>query len=233
MRIQKKFIVAFVCLVVLSASISFAENPPKTAAALIAKNADAWYAATHHPFLEKVKDGTLPFEAFATWLGQDYHFASSLLDSQCLILLYAPRPDQALLIGGLFALEDELSWFEANAGTYGIDLSQAVLPTCRKYKDFLLALQYKPYVVQITSLWALEKAYFDGWSTALPGAPQYKDFVDRWTTVEFNDYVEALENSVDIALGAASKADRALAEEYFLWVARYEKDFWDMALTGE
>lgn len=233
MKIQRSFSVMLVFLLFFSVSGSWAKNPPRTAAELISRNAEAWYAATHHPFLEKVKDGTLPFEAFTTWLGQDYHFAGSLLDSQCLILLYSPRPDQSLLIGGLYALEDELSWFEANAATYGIDLTRPVLPTCRTYKDFLLALQYKPYVVQITCLWALEKAYFDGWTTALPGAPQYKIFVDRWTTPEFYDYVVALEHSVDNALSAASQEDRAEAEVYFLWIARYEKDFWDMALAAQ
>ena len=233
MKIHKKVILIYVCLMLLSASAMFAENPPRTAADLIAKHADTWYAATHHPFLEKVKDGTLAFEAFATWLGQDYHFASTLIDSQCLILLYSPRADQSLLIGGLFALESELSWFEENASLYGIDLSQPVLPTCRTYKDFLMALQYKPYVVQITCLWALEKAYYDGWSTALPCAPQYKEFVDRWTTAEFGEYVGGLETAVNNALAAASKEERALAEVYFLWIARYEKDFWNMALSGE
>jgi len=233
MRMRKVFPVIFVCLSLLSASAVLAQNPPKTADALIAKHADVWYAATHHPFLDKVKDGTLPFEAFATWLGQDYHFASSLLDSQCLVLLYSPRPDQGLLIGGLFALDSELSWFEANADLYGIDLNRPVLPTCRTYKDFLMAMQYKPYVVQVTCIWALEKAYFDSWTTALPGAPQYREFVERWTTDAFNDYVEGLETAVNNALAAASKEDRAEAEVYFLWIARYEKDFWDMALSGE
>jgi thiaminase/transcriptional activator TenA len=230
---RKEFTVIFVCLSLLSTSAVLAQNPPKTAAGLIAKHADAWYAATHHPFLDKVKDGTLPFAAFATWLGQDYYFAGTLLDSQCLVLMHAPRTDQGLLIGGLFALDSELSWFEANAEIYGIDLTQAVLPTCRTYKDFLIAMQYKPYVVQVTCIWALEKAYYDGWTTALPGAPQYQEFVERWTTGEFKDYVDALENAVNNAMASASKKDRTLAEVYFLWIARYEKDFWDMALTGE
>ena len=233
MRMRKVFPVVFVCLSLLWASAVLGQNPPKTTAGLIAKHADAWYAATHHPFLDRVKDGTLPFEAFATWLGQDYHFAGTLLDSQCLVLIDSPRTDQGLLIGGLFALDSELSWFEANADIYGIDLNQAVLPTCRTYKDFLMALQYKPYVVQVTCIWALEKAYYDGWTTALPGAPQYREFVERWTTGAFKDYVDGLENAVNNALAAASKKDRAEAEVYFLWIARYEKDFWDMALSGE
>lgn len=230
---RKEFIVVFICLVFFAATAGFSQNPPKTAAQLLTKHADAWYSATHHTFLEKVKDGTLPEEAFSTWLGQDYYFASSLIDSQCLMLLYSPRSDQSLLIGGLFALESELSWFEENATIFNIDLTLPVLPTARKYKDFLLALQYKPYVVQITSLWALELAYFDSWSTALPGEPKYKEFIDRWTNDAFKEYVDGLESAVDNALSTASKKERALAEVYFLWVVQYEKDFWDMALSGE
>lgn len=220
------FILSFVCFV-------HGKNPPKTADQLLQKYAAEWQSATHHPFLEQVKDGTLPMEAFSTWLGQDYHFAGTLLDSQCFVLQEAPRVDHNLLIGGLFALDSELSWFEANAAVYNIDLTLPVLPTCRKYNDFLLALQHKSYPVQITCIWALELAYFDSWSTALPGAPKYKEFIDRWTSDAFKDYVDGLEIAVNRALAKASKAERAEAEIYFLWVVRYEKDFWDMALSGQ
>lgn len=222
-----------VCFILTAGTLFSASNPPKTAEQLILAHETEWLVATHHPFLEQVKDGTLPYEAFATWLGQDYHFASTLLDSQSLILVNAPRPDQGLLIGGLFALDSELSWFEANAAIYGIDLTQLPLPTCQKYQDFLLALQYKPYVVQITCIWALERAYFDSWSTALPGAPKYKEFIDRWTTIEFKEYVDGLEAAVNAAMATATKKERAMADVYFMWIVRYEKDFWDMALSGQ
>lgn len=225
--------VILTCILFFMSFASYAANPPKTAAQLIQAHETDWFSATHHPFLEQVKDGTLPYEAFATWLGQDYHFASTLLDSQSLILVKAPRPDHGLLIGGLFALDSELSWFEANAAIYGIDLTQLPLPTCQKYQDFLLALQYKPYLVQVTSIWALERAYFDSWSTALPGAPQYKEFIDRWTSDAFKEYVDGLEAAVDKAMATATKEERAMAEVYFMWVVRYEKDFWDMALSGQ
>jgi formylaminopyrimidine deformylase / aminopyrimidine aminohydrolase len=233
MKTRQVPVVIIACLSLLWASAALAKNPPKTTKGLMTKHANVWHAATHNTFLDKVKDGTLPFKAFATWLGQDYHFASNLLDSQCLILLHAPRADQNLLIGGLFASDSELSWLEANASTYNIDLNQAVLPTCRMYNDFLLALQYQPYAVQVTSVWALNKAYYDAWSTALPGAPKYKEFVDRWTTPAFKDYVDGLKNAVNRVLASASKEDRALAEVYFLWIALYEKDFWDMVLNGK
>jgi thiaminase/transcriptional activator TenA len=231
MRIKGYFVI-IVCLF-LAVSAGFSKNPPKTAEQLILDHADLWHNATHHQFLNEVRDGTLPELAFTTWLGQDYHFASTLLDAQGIILSYAPRSDQGLLIGGLFALDSELSWFEANAVVYNIDLAKPVLPTCQAYNDLLLGLQYKPYVVQITCIWALERAYFDSWSTALPGAPKYKEFIDRWTTPEFKDYVDGLEDAVNVALAAASTEERALAEVYFLWIVRYEKNFWDMALSGQ
>jgi thiaminase len=233
MKTPKSFNVISVCFIVFMTCSGFAKTLPKTADQLISMNADQWYAATHHPFLNEVKDGTLSQEAFTSWLSQDYYFAGTLLDAQSLMLLYSPRSDQNLLIGGLFALDSELSWFEKNANIYNIDLTRPVLPTCQAYNDFLLALQYKPYVVQITCMWALNRAYFDSWSTALPGAPKYKEFIDRFTSLEYKDYIDALENLVNTALAASSTDQRAQAELYFLWVARYEKDFWDMALTGQ
>lgn len=212
---SKRFFITAICIFFLMASTGFSQTSPKTTAGLLAKHADAWYEATHHVFLDKVKDGTLPEEAFSTWLGQDYHFAGTLIDSQSLILFHAPRRDHSMLIGGLIALDSELSWFEENAVLFNIDLSRPVLPTARMYNDFLLALQYQPYVVQLTCVWALELAYFDSWSTALPGEPKYKEFIDRWTNAAFKDYVDALESAVNLELAAASKEERALAEVYF------------------
>jgi len=233
MKTQKGSQIMLVGLILFMACGVFSKTPPKTADQLLAANAEQWYTATHHQFLNEVKDGTLSQEAFSIWLAQDYYFAGTLLEAQSLMLLYSPRSDQNLLIGGLFALDSELSWFEQNAGIYNIDLTRPVLPTCQAYNDFLLAMQYKPYVVQITCMWALNRAYFDSWSTALPGAPKYKEFIDRFTSQEYKDYIDALEMSVNAALDAAAQEQREQAQLYFLWVARYEKDFWDMALSGE
>lgn len=233
MRIREQFLVIFVCLMFLLPSVAFSEKTPKTAAELIAKYPDEWTTATVHPFLQGVQDGTLAEEAFFTWLAQDYHFAGTLLDSQCLILMKAPRADQSLLIGGLIALEDELSWFEANAGVFNIDLSVAVLPTNQAYRDFLLALQYKSYAAQITCLWALERVYYDAWSSALPCQPKYQEFVERWSTAGFKAYVDALEASVNKALAEATVEQRKEAELYFKWTLLYEKKFWDMAISAE
>ena len=205
---------------------------PQTVEALITANENLWHDATHHPFLNQIQRGTLASEAFATWLVQDYHFASHLLASQSLMLSHAPRTDQALLIGGLVALESELTWFETNAKARNLDLTQPLLPTCRAYVDFLLALPRQPYVTQITSLWAAERAYLDGWTTTLPCHATYREFSERWTTPAFHEYVGGLEAAANRALADASDNQRETTQAYFRWMAIYERDFWQMAFAG-
>ncbi|MCP4120035.1 MAG: TenA family transcriptional regulator [Desulfobacteraceae bacterium] len=217
----------------LTSSIVFAQSFPKKADNLVQKHAELWKNAVNHPFLEEVQAGKLSMEAFSTWLAQDYLYVHNLLSFQGMMLVRAPRADHGLLIGGLAAIDSELAWFEANAKKFNIDLSRPELPTCRAYSDFMLALSYQPYVAQITTLWALEKAYYDSWKNALPCEPKFKEFVDRWTNEGFKGYVDALEAAADAALKTATPEERAIAEKYFEWVARYERDFWQMAYTGK
>jgi thiaminase/transcriptional activator TenA len=208
------------------------DSIPKTVGELITVNNSLWRAATRCQFLDEIKQGTLPSKAFAIWLVQDYHFASNLLTAQSLMLSCAPRADQALLIGGLVALENELAWFEANAKARDLDLAQPLPPTCRAYSDFLLALPRQSYVTQITSLWAIERAYLDGWMTTLPCHSKYSEFAERWTKPAFHNYVNGLEAAANTSLEHSSDAQRENAHDYFRWVARYERDFWRMAYAG-
>ncbi len=223
----------FACFALLASSLAFAQAVPKKADDLVQKHADLWKNAVNHAFLEEVQDGSLSMDAFTTWLAQDYLYVQNLNSFQGVMLVRAPRADQKLLIGGLAAIESELSWFEENAQKFDIDLSRQELPTCRAYSDFMLALTYQPYVVQITCLWALEKAYYDSWRNALPCQEKYKEFVERWTNEGFKGYVDGLEAAVDAALKTATPGERALTEKYFKWVALYERDFWQMAYTGK
>ncbi len=79
---------------------------------LPSRHPDAWTRATRHPFLEAVRDGTIPTAAFDTWLVQDFRFVSDLLRFQARKLARAPRPTQPVLAAGAVALVDELDWFE-------------------------------------------------------------------------------------------------------------------------
>jgi thiaminase len=192
----------------------------------------SWREATKHRFLDGVREGTLPSGAFETWLVQDYLFVLDGLVFQSRLIPRAPRRDQALLIGGLAALEAELGWFEERARERGLALEAPPHPTNVAYGEFLASLEREPYAANITALWALELAYLEAWRNAAPGHPDYRPFVEHWTTQEFAGYVSGLERATDAALDEASGEERRRAEGAFLEVARLERDFWEMAFSG-
>ncbi len=195
---------------------------------LLAENRKLWREATHHPFLNGVRDGRLPGSAFERWLVQDYHFVEGLVRAQARILAGAPRPDLEVLVAGLKAAVDELAWFAQTAKARGVTLQAPVHPTCRAYTDFLQALTYNPYPVQITALWAIERAYVDAWTTAREGEAAYREFVEHWTNPSFHSYVTRLEEAARRTLAAASKLEDQMAAEAFRWVARHEAAFWQI-----
>lgn len=75
---------------------------------LLERHPAAWRGAAQHPFLGAVREGALPLGTFEAWLRQDYLFVADLLGFQSWLLARAPRPDQAVLAGGLVAVEAEL-----------------------------------------------------------------------------------------------------------------------------
>lgn len=202
------------------------------AAQLLDRHAEAWRGATSHRFLDGVREGTLPREAFTAWLAQDYLFVADGLVFQSRLVARSPRRDQSLLVGGLSALESELGWFEEQARKWNLDLEGPRHPTNEAYRDFMTSLEDAPYPAGITALWALERAYLEAWTNASPGHPDYREFVEHWTTPEFADYVGGLEKAADSALASASEQERQQAEDAFLEVARLEHDFWEMAFSG-
>ena len=196
-----------------------------TAQKLIESEAELWRAATHHPFLDGVRDGTLPAEDFARWLVQDYQFGAALTRVEARYLAGAPREDRALLAAGVQAMVAELDWFEQKAAERGLHLGAPLHPTARAYSDYLYALCDRPYSVQLTALWALERAYLDAWRGARPGAEAFREFVEHWTNDAFAAYVAALEAATSRVLGQNADAER----EAFRQVARRERAFWEMA----
>ena len=199
------------------------------AAGLIRGHPEAWRGATRHPFLDSLREGTLPPWAFEAWLAQDYLFVGDLLPFQARLLARAPRPAQAVLAGGLVALVDELAWFEDMARERGLELGETRHPTTAAYRGLLDALDEDPYPIAIMALWAVERAYLEAWGSAAPGHPTFRPFVEHWTMPEFAGYVAGSEGAVDDALGAGGTPEGRV-EAAFLRVASVEEDFWEMAL---
>jgi len=197
-----------------------------TTNSLLERCAAEWRATTQHPFLDAVRTGTLPSEAFDRWLVQDYLFVADLLRFQARLLASAPRSAQAVLAGGLVGLEAELGWFEQHAARRALALDVGRNSPAAAYLAFLERVARADFAIGITALWALERAYLDAWTWAKPGAPTFAEFVEHWTTPEFAAYVGALAQSADAALASGDASQQAAAETTFVEVMRLEHDFW-------
>jgi thiaminase len=179
-----------------------------------------WAAATRHPFLDAVREGTISDLAFDRWLGQDALFVADLLTFQARLLARAPRPAQAVLAEGCVALVAELDWFEVQAARRGIDLGQPQLPATLAYRELLRRLDAAPYDAAVTALWVLERVYLLAWGSAASSTSPYAEFVQHWTAPGFAGYVEALG-----PLAVPDGQDDLVGDVLSLEVA-----FWDMAL---
>ena len=197
------------------------QNCPVAASELLQRHADAWRAATLHPFLLGVHHGDLAEGVFAAWLQQDHLFVGDLLGFQARLLAKAPRSGQKILATGLVALEAELTWFEENAIRDGVVLSRSRNPVTDAYRTELDQLLMKPFEVGVTGLWALELAYLQAWRGSAPGAFEYREYVEHWTAPGFADYVAGLEQHA---------IDSPAAEAAWLRIVRLERKFWDMAM---
>jgi formylaminopyrimidine deformylase / aminopyrimidine aminohydrolase len=197
---------------------------------LLEKNADVWRAATHHQFLDGVRDGSLAPYAFLRWLAQDYLFAADLLRFQARLLARAPRLAQAVLASGVVALDAELSWFERHARERGVELGGERLQPTEAYRACLERLDRGPYEPAMVALWALERAYLEAWQSARPGAPAFREVVEHWTVPAFGEYVAELQRAADSVL---DNAEPILIERTFVEIAQLERAFWDMALAEE
>ncbi|WP_123026694.1 thiaminase II/PqqC family protein [Mycolicibacterium stellerae] len=180
-----------------------------------------WNAATRHPFLDAVRDGTITASAFDRWLVQDALFVADLLTFQARLLARAPRRAQAVLAGGCGALVTELDWFEDQATRRRLQLESQPLGATLAYRELLQRLDAAPYVAAVTALWVIEQVYLLAWTSAASDSTPFGEFVEHWSTPEFAAYVAAL--------GELATPDEH--EELVGDVLALEVAFWDMALN--
>ena len=202
---------------------------PLTCQQLLTKHPTAWQAATAHPFLAQWQQGTIAPHQFNTRLVQDYHFVIDFTRLAASLLQTAPATHFDILLSGIIALKDELTWFQAKATERNLSLDQSLQPTCKTYCQFMAELAQQPYAIKATGFWAIELAYNQGWQVHSPMPEPYTEFADRWGNPGFTDYVKLLAQQADSVLQSSDETVQAEAEKAFLTVASLEKDFWQMA----
>lgn len=185
-----------------------------------------WDAATRHPFLRAVGDGTA--STFGVWLAQDALFVADLVVFQARLVARAPRSAQGVLARGVVGLVAELDWFDIQAASLGVSLEVAPMRATRDYQALLSELDEERYARAVVGLWVLERVYLEAWRYAASygGTGPYAAAVAHWTDPAFASYVAALEELADAAL--AQETDDAV-EDVVGAVLAHEVAFWDMA----
>ena len=192
---------------------------------LAAGSGDLWEPGTSARFLDAVGDGTLPEEAFNRWLVQDYIFVQGFTRFLAVAASRVARPEQSAMIGGLAALDAELAWFEDHLAGRGLDLSAEANPTCRRYVDYLVAAAYtEPVEVLWAIFYGVEVAYTVAWGKLAAEGP-YAEFIERWTSPEFQEYVAELLRITDANPHPGQ-------QPAFDEVMRHEREFWRMTWEG-
>lgn len=199
---------------------------PETTRALLSGQETAWKLILGHPFVAQTSAGTLPQNAFDSWLTEDHYFVRSFRAFLTSLIQLAPD-DQAreVLAGGLAALVPELELFETAAAERGLDLSAEPSLLNLGYSSYLTASVDEGWPVGITVLYAVEKAYYDAWASVRDTTgpdTQYAGFIANWSSPAFAAYVDQLGVLVDredLTPSLTRAFDR---------VVRFELAFWDL-----
>ncbi|WCJ23350.1 hem oxygenase-like multi-helical [Euphorbia peplus] len=201
--------------------------------------------ATKHPFLLTIRDGSVDFESFKRWLGQDYVFVRNFVPFVASLLIRAGKKDDdqdndmEIILGGLASLNDEIAWFKSEALKWDVPLSNAVVhKTNQDYCRFLgrLMLPEVDYAVAITAFSTIEAVYQESFAHCLGDGnntpPELQETCERWGNENFGEYCQSLQKIANRCLAKASDDVLAKAEITFLRVLEHEVQFWNMSHGG-
>jgi thiaminase/transcriptional activator TenA len=203
--------------------------------------ADALWQAQHdHPTVRGIGDGSLPPEAFARYVRQDYLF---LIDYARLLALGAARaPDLATM--RRFAelaqaiLGDEMELHRAFAAELGISEAQleAEQPDSETalYTDFLVRTAATADFAELAAallpcMWGYAEIGQRLAQGPLPSDERYARWIETYAAPEFGALAEWCRGLVDRLAEESGDATRERMRQAFETCSRYELGFWDTA----
>lgn len=222
------------------ATSSQGESAGSITTAWLKKHSHIYGEATFHPFIQSIRNGTIDFKCFKRWLSQDYIFVREFVRFLASVLVKAPRnsstEDIDIILGGLVALDQEISWFRKEASNWEVDLLNCNPQRANtEYCRFLESLMQPDvdYAVVIVALWAIEVVYCDSFALCLDldakTPPLLLEACQRWGNKGFKQYCTSLQKIADKALDNAPHNVQQKAEEAFIQILKNEIEFWNMS----
>ena len=208
----------------------------------IRTRADRLYQAMlSHPFVTGIGDGSLDVERFKHFIRQDYLYLVQYARTLALAAAKAPTVE----VMGRFALlahetlHTEMALHRGYCARFGIGEAEleatAAAPTMRVYTDFLVRTAYDGSFAELASallpcMWGYCEIGQDLLSRGKPaGHPLYAEWIDMYSSAEFQTLADWLRGLVDGLAEAASDVERRRMEEAYVTSTRYEYAFWEMA----
>ena len=199
---------------------------------LLKEAKDIWEKFLPHEFLKGIARNELPQEAFNKWMVNDYHFAKNSLRFMALLMAKAPDDLLPFFAESIYFISKELEMFEGKADELGIKLGEGIDWRAKAYVNYLLNVASLGSLLEgFTAFYCEEKAYYETWSWVRrnqKGKSRYQEFIDRWSSGEFGEYVARLEEILNQLAEKCGEFEREKAREVFLEVSRFELLFWEI-----
>lgn len=160
-------------------------------------------ACLEHPFVQGIKQGTLPTKKFAYYVGQDAFFLEAFARAYSIAAAKSPDWEGFRIFHSLAdGVLDELKLHHGYAANWDVSLDQ-VEPgaATRQYTDFLLATAWSQDIgITACAMLPCMKLYaFLGEQLAQPQVPQhsYSDWIRTYSSAEFTPLVVQLSDLVN------------------------------------
>ena len=202
---------------------------------LLAQHKEAWERVVRHPFVLALGDGTLPRQAFAAYMAQDYLFVEALTRTVAYGIAKAPSAAEARPLGAflqtLLGAEDDLfkRVFEELGAPPPAEARPEPLPVTARFARFLSGIGRRGTFEEIAAaLYVTEGTYAD-WASRLvaegrrPDDTLYRGWIDIHADPSLAELVAHLGGWID---AAPAEREPALAA-VFGRALRHEIAFWN------
>ncbi len=190
------------------------------------------------PFIEELKNGTLPLEKFQFYMLQDAKYLEHY--GRALAALGSKAADNEMALDffefGKNALIVERALHEAYFKQFNLEPNQEITiePVCHHYIHFLKStVAYDPIEVATAAIlpcfWIYKEVGDHIYQNQNTENNPYKNWIETYSGEEFAEGVKkAIQYSNDMAENSTEKGRKAMLEA-FIAASRLEFNFWDAA----
>jgi thiaminase/transcriptional activator TenA len=213
---------------------------PRVSALLHAAGTDAWAAATAHPMVRAIADGTLPHETFRRYFTQNILYLEEYARAIALIVSKAPDRDAITTLSRFQAqiVENEipanLMFLERLGGDpTTIEGRGTMLPTTYAYTRHLLSTSLLGDCADgLTAVLPCQWSYGElarPLTANPPGDPIYADWIAMFGNDAYDGLVAETTALLDRLVDPGDAGRMTSLSSIFERSTRYEAEFWDMA----